>query len=59
MHPIFYKRILVPFLIKERVLLFYIEELRITDRKRAMDKKIAKYLMSIVKKSYYFSGGNY
>ena len=31
MHPIFYKSIWVMFLIKERDLLFYIEELRITD----------------------------
>ena len=30
MHPIFYKRILVMFLIKKRDLLVYIEELRIT-----------------------------
>jgi len=30
MHPIFYKRIWVMFLIKEKDLLFYIEELRIT-----------------------------
>jgi len=32
MHPIFYKRILVMFLIKKMDLLFYIEELRITIR---------------------------
>jgi len=34
MHMIFYKRILVMFIIKERNLLFYIEELSITDGKR-------------------------
>jgi hypothetical protein len=39
MHPIFYKRIWVMCFIKKMDLLFYIEELRITDKKRVTIKE--------------------
>jgi hypothetical protein len=39
LHPIFYKSIWVMFLIKKRDLLFYIEELSITDRKNVKPRQ--------------------